>query len=264
MNGGIIQAIEVDATAIAQAEAIVSSTTTERAAITVTDEPSYGAANEFIATLARRQKDLETAYRKVKDPIVKAGRELDDLFRPLREGLDKLRDDVTRETRRYRLEVDERARKAREDDERKRRDEQRRLDEEAAAKKREADEAAIRAALVAPATPESVADSLEGLLASAEAETTRLDAEHAREVADKAAAAPIAAPAVQTPAKTVRTAAGAVSYRKVPRFEVTEPADVPRDYCMPDEKRIKLALDRDPKLQIPGVRRWIEEEARVR
>jgi hypothetical protein len=51
----------------------------------------------------------------------------------------------------------------------------------------------------------------------------------------------------------------------VPRFEVTDPSQVPREYLMVDEKKIRgvvNSLGTDAK--IPGVRVWVEKSVRAR
>jgi hypothetical protein len=76
------------------------------------------------------------------------------------------------------------------------------------------------------------------------------------------------APTVAPPAKTVATDSGAkVTYRKQYHFEITDAAAVPRDWCIPDEKKIGAAVraqiltaDNAP----AGVRVWVTEEATVR
>lgn len=75
-------------------------------------------------------------------------------------------------------------------------------------------------------------------------------------------------PTVAPPAKTVATESGAkITYRKQFHFEITDVNAVPRNWCVPDEKKIGSAVRAEiigPNNPIPGVRVWITEEATVR
>jgi hypothetical protein len=69
-------------------------------------------------------------------------------------------------------------------------------------------------------------------------------------------------------AKSVETDGGAkVTYRKVTHCEITDAAAVPREWCVPDEKRIGAAARSGvltPDNCIAGVRVWVTEETVVR
>jgi len=56
--------------------------------------------------------------------------------------------------------------------------------------------------------------------------------------------------------------AGAASFREVWQHEIEDPEQVPREYCSPDERKIREAVRRDenPVREIPGVRIWPEEK----
>lgn len=75
-------------------------------------------------------------------------------------------------------------------------------------------------------------------------------------------------PTVAAPAKTVATDSGAkVTYRVQTHFEVVDPALVPREYWIIDDRKIGAAVRSGlatPDNPIPGVRIWTTEEAVVR
>jgi colicin import membrane protein len=70
-------------------------------------------------------------------------------------------------------------------------------------------------------------------------------------------AASVVAPVIQRETPKV----AGVTTRKVPKFEIVDPTLVPREYCTPDEKKIRAvvnALRTDA--TIPGVRVWMEDQ----
>lgn len=73
----------------------------------------------------------------------------------------------------------------------------------------------------------------------------------------------IEAPAVPAQDKVVRTEAGTASQRKVWKFEVMDPAAVPRAYLLVDEKSIREAVKMGVR-EIPGVRIYEETETIIR
>lgn len=77
--------------------------------------------------------------------------------------------------------------------------------------------------------------------------------------------APILPPATVLPpppkvevSQTVRTDIGRSTVRKIMKFEVIDLALVPREYLMPDEKKIGAAVRAKLATQIPGVKIWEE------
>lgn len=58
--------------------------------------------------------------------------------------------------------------------------------------------------------------------------------------------------------------AGTASFTKQAMFEIEDPGTVPREYCIPDEKKIREAVRRkeNPVREIPGVRIWMDEKMR--
>jgi hypothetical protein len=75
-------------------------------------------------------------------------------------------------------------------------------------------------------------------------------------------------PKVETPAKTVATGSGAkVTYRKQTHFEIVDAAVVPREWCIPDTKKLGAAARAGiigPDNAPSGVRVWVTEEPTVR
>jgi cell fate (sporulation/competence/biofilm development) regulator YlbF (YheA/YmcA/DUF963 family) len=68
---------------------------------------------------------------------------------------------------------------------------------------------------------------------------------------------------VQTPEKTTRTDAGSASVRKVWRFEVIDESQVPREYLVVDEKKIRAVVKAGVR-SIPGVRIYEDVDVAVR
>jgi hypothetical protein len=140
---------------------------------------------------------------------------------------------------RVEMERRERERKAREEAEAL----QRKLDAEVAEANRKAAEEARRKA-------EEEARARKA--SDAEIEAAKKKAEE--EAAKIAVIAPtVVTPVVQEAPKVTRTESGSASQRKVWTFEVQDPAQVPREYLMVDEKKIRDAVRMGVR-DIPGVR----------
>lgn len=73
----------------------------------------------------------------------------------------------------------------------------------------------------------------------------------------------IPTPVVTAPAKTTRTAEGSVTVRKVWRFEVVDPTQVPDEYKVVNEKAIGAVVKAGVRT-IPGVHIYEAEEVAVR
>jgi len=73
----------------------------------------------------------------------------------------------------------------------------------------------------------------------------------------------VVAPVVPEPPKVVRTAEGSASQRKTWTFEVTTPAEVPREYLMVDERLIRDAVKNGVRT-IPGVNIYEKTETVIR
>lgn len=69
-------------------------------------------------------------------------------------------------------------------------------------------------------------------------------------------------PVVQAPVKTVKTEVGKVTARKVRKFRVVDPSQVPDEYWVLDETKVGKAVRAG--LDIPGVQTWEEEVLQVR
>jgi hypothetical protein len=69
-------------------------------------------------------------------------------------------------------------------------------------------------------------------------------------------------PVIAAPVKTVQTDAGKVTARKVKKFRIVDPAQVPVEYWILDEAKIGKAVRAG--LEIPGVQTWEEEVLQVR
>lgn len=214
-------------------------------------------ATEFLGECARRLKMLEDRRKKLKGPIVAAGKEVDTLFKELSEPLAGARAAVEPKLLAWRKVEQQRIDAENAEIERQRQEQQRLEDErqrkiaEEARAQREAAEAAARQ-----------------LEAQAEAgdERAEQDARAAREAAEMAAhaeaiaaevrtVAPIAAPEVQD--NSIRVAGATASVRKTWQATVVEPMLVPRQFLIVDQKAINAAVNRsgDPSgLNIPGVK----------
>lgn len=97
-------------------------------------------------------------------------------------------------------------------------------------------------------------------------EQRKLDEQHRKEQeklikkAEKKGVEPvILAPAPKLEVRqTVHTDLGRSTVRKIMKFEVIDPTLVPREYLMPDEKKIGAAVRSKLATQIPGVKIWEE------
>lgn len=102
-------------------------------------------------------------------------------------------------------------------------------------------------------TPRAKFDALEAALKRKIAAYLQKKSDENARMLQEAAAAPTAALATQAIARVVPVAPPVgVSVRQVSRFEVTNPDLVPREFCKPDEDKIKAALMLGQ--QVPGVR----------
>jgi len=72
----------------------------------------------------------------------------------------------------------------------------------------------------------------------------------------------IPAPTVATPVKTTKTDAGSVTMRTVHKWEIEDVEKIPREFMIPDEKKIKTMVD--AKIPVPGVRAYSEQVPVVR
>lgn len=156
-----------------------------------------------------------------------------------REAERKAREAAEALQRKLREEAEAANRKAQEEA-RKRAEEEQRI-------KREREEAEARERGAKDAELKAIADK---------AERERLDAirQAEEEAAKNAVEAPtVIAPVVQDAPKVTRTEAGSASQRKVWTFDITDPGEVPREFCSPDPAKIRDAVKMGGRM-IPGVR----------
>jgi hypothetical protein len=69
-------------------------------------------------------------------------------------------------------------------------------------------------------------------------------------------------PVIAVPVKTVKTEVGKVTARKIRKFRIVDPAQIPDEYWMLDETKIGKAVRAG--IDIPGVQTWEEEVLQVR
>jgi hypothetical protein len=69
-------------------------------------------------------------------------------------------------------------------------------------------------------------------------------------------------PVIPAPTKTIKTETGKVTARKIRRFRIVDPDQVPDEYWVIDETKIGRAVRAG--LEIPGVQTWEEEVLQVR
>ncbi len=67
---------------------------------------------------------------------------------------------------------------------------------------------------------------------------------------------------VKEPEKTVRTEAATVTYKDKIGFEIIDPTAIPREYLVPDEKKILKVVQAG--VEIPGVKKTIEKVPTVK
>lgn len=94
-----------------------------------------------------------------------------------------------------------------------------------------------------------------------EAEQRKLDEQ--KQAAKEAEAISVQAPALPKKETVVRTAHGAAHTRKVWKFEVESTDEIPREYLMADEKKIRAAVKNGVR-NIPGVKIFQNTEMTIR
>jgi hypothetical protein len=96
------------------------------------------------------------------------------------------------------------------------------------------------------------------------ANATRLEAAGKSEAAERALTAPVAAPVFVPPARPIVSAEG-VSFRDNWDFEIEDAALLPREYLIPDEKKIRAVVKAHKgETKIPGVKVIHDRSAAVR
>jgi seryl-tRNA synthetase len=171
------------------------------------------------------------------------------ICKAITDGLDKAESTAKVKIGQYQARVEmerrERERKAREEAEAL----QRKLDAEVAEANRKAAEEARRKAEEEARARKASAAEIEAAKKKAEEEAAKI-----------AVVAPtVVSPVVQDAPKVTRTESGSASQRKVWTFEVIDAAQVPREYLMVDEKRIRDAVRMGTR-DIPGIRIFEESK----
>jgi hypothetical protein len=222
--------------------------------LVVVDQPSYEAATEYLQNLKGATKRLIEKRKAITDPLDASRKAAMELFAPTLQRIEAAERQAKQaiggyieaqeaERRRQQRVADEAARKERERIEAQARETERKAREKADADRQAAEAAAAAGRADEAAALEARAATTE---AKAEAKTEQLQ-ERAATVASTVVAA------------TVTTKGTGVSMRTVWKFEITNPAAVPREYCMPDEikiRKIVSALQADA--SIAGVRIYRE------
>lgn len=222
--------------------------------IVVTTPEEFQAAGAQFAAIKTKLKALEDQRVAITGPMNAALKAVNDLFRRPKEALEAAASyyerpmaAYKREEERKRREAEEAARREREKAEREAREraaeEQRRLDEirrqeEEARRAAEAAESPVAAFLAKQKVDQIQAQAEEQIQATTDA---------IREVA----LAPAAVPVDFVPKAT----AAGVATRKLWKFEIVDASLIPREYLIPDEKKIgELARTLQGKAALPGVR----------
>jgi len=188
--------------------------------------------NELLGRAAVATKELESTRKRRVEPLNEEVKQINAIFKAITVHLD----DITTKGKGYLVAWTqrERARVQREQ-------------EEAQRKQREA--AAAEAVAMAKAEAAKTSKAREKALAEAEAASV---AQVAAQIAE-----PMAAP------KAYRGDFGTSSLRKVWRFEVVDQTQVPREFCIVDEKKIRAAVLGGSR-EIPGVSIYLDETVQVR
>lgn len=189
-------------------------------AIVITDDASFQAAGELLLEIKKGRKAVEWLYAE----SIKAAHGLHKMLCGKSNLLDSPMVTAESETKKkmgaYQMDV-----------ERQRRDED--------ARKRKEEEAKAEAERIAKAQDQMDKGDLKGCEQTLEAP-----------------AAPITV-RVETPEPPK---IGGVSFRDEVKFEITDPDAVPRNMCVPDEKKIRNFVKAMGKAtNIPGVRIWVEK-----
>lgn len=254
---------EVDEKA-AEVQSQVAAATAQAEAMQVRDQAEADMAATFLRDVKRRRSAAEAERKRLKEPILEAGRRIDQTFKDAMAPFDAADKIVrgklgtyTAEQERIRREEEERLERERQERERKAREarerqeaEERQRREQAEREQREAEEEAAKA------KSEADREAAEALAA---------EAARAAEEASVAESAIASLPEVQMPKAVVAAPPKqeGISTRKVWKAEVIDDAAVPRDYLVVDEKAIRAAVKSGVR-EIPGVRIYSVDEMAVR
>ncbi len=176
-------------------------------ATTVQDQDGYDMAGVVMRDFKGKAKRLEEARVHLKEPVLEMSRRVDGMFQPAIKTFEEAARIVEGNMLTYRrAEANKRV------------EEERKARETAEAEQRRRDEQARK---------------------DADAARAAGNVETAAQIEDEARTAPPIVPAVQ--AAPPPTAAG-VSARKIWKFEITDPAKVPREYLLVDESKIRKVV----------------------
>ena len=240
--------------AVQAVTAEVASLETFAATYAVTTAEQYQHGAEDLKRVKAAQKKLEETRTSLTKPINESLRRLNDFFRAptdrlaaiertIKTALTRFADEQERLRREEQRRAEEAARRERERLAEQAREAERKAREKAEAERKAAEEAAA-------AGRAEEAAKLQARAAATEAKA----AERVEAIETRAAA--VVAPIISREAPKV----AGVATREVWKFTVTDPALVPREYCVVDEARIRkvvAALKGDT--TIPGVRVYAEK-----
>lgn len=221
-------------------------------AVTTAEQYQHGA--DDLKRVKAAQKRLEETRTGITGPMNAALKKVNDFFRAptdrlatiertIKGALTRYADEQERIRREEQRRAEEAARKERERLEAQAREAERKAREKAAAERRAAEEAAAAGRAEEAARLAAKAAQIEAKAAE------KVDAIDQR-------AAAVVAPIIQREAPKV----AGVATREVWKFQIENPALVPREYCVVDEAKIRkvvAALKGDT--TIPGVRVWCEK-----
>lgn len=224
---------------------------TQAKTVIVTNDEEYRAAGASFATIKAMLKNLEARRVAITGPINQSLKLINEGFKRPKETLERALAhyeapmiDFQREQDRIRRAAEETARRERERLEAEAREAARAAFEESERLRKQAEQAQAAAA--------TAADPFEQLLAEQAAEEAQSQAdaklEEAKEGIRESRRVEVPAPYVP-----VARAAG-TAVRRPWKFEITDPTLIPREYLIPDEKKIgELARSLKEKAAIPGV-----------
>lgn len=240
---------------------------TYAASYAVTTAAQYQRGADDLKRVKAAQKRLEETRTGITGPMNSAIKRVNDFFRApterlatiertIKGALTRYADEQERIRREEQRKLEEAARRERERLEAQAREAERKAREKAAAERRAAEEArrAAEAAAAAGRADEARKAAVAAAAAEARAVATEQKAAEKVDAIDQRAAA-VVAPVIQREAPKVQ----GVSMREVWRFEVIDPALVPREYCAVDEQKIrKVVTALKGEAVIAGVRVYAE------
>lgn len=237
----------------AQVEREVAAAKTQAEAIEVVDQASADLAGVLLREIATKKKRIEEVRKELKEPVLDAGRRIDRQAKDATAAFDAVDAIVRPKLAAYTAEV-----------ERVRREEEKRLDRERQERERKAREVRERQEAQERATREQrereqreAEEEARKAKDDADREAAKALADEARRKAEEASVAEQAIaslPDVSLPKAVVPSAPKqeGISTRKVWKATVVHPGQVPVEYLMVDEKKIRQAV-RDGVREIPGV-----------